>query len=450
MPRVESPSILLDGEGSHCAYLKNVKTDKPGSTLNRRVFVRNAAVAVGGAAFGRSIGFPAQSHGEGSLKIPAAIIGCTGRGDYGHGLDLIFNNRDNVEVVGIADPISSGRATAAARSKALRQYDDYRVMLEKEKPRLVCIAPRWTDQHHAMALAAFRIGAHVYMEKPIAQNLAEADELLAAAGKAGLKVAVAHQMRLAPNVLHLKKRIEQGLLGELLQIRAYGKQDSRASGEDMLVLGTHLFDLMRYFAGDAAWCMANVLQKGHNITAQDFHEARENIGPIAGDEIDAQFGFANGVSGSFTSREKLRQNIGGWGMELIGSKTNARIMADIFPTVFILKAGSWQESGRTDHWERLEDDPTLKATAVERGTDMANKRVVDDWLEAIQEKSRTHLQWAGGDESSGNGDVRLSRWIEWSPGGSAFDGPCAPAAGEMIADLQPRNSIGHRHSTIAN
>src|SRR5205085_4746722 len=182
------------------------------------------------------------------------IIGHTGKGDYGHGLDVIFNGRGNIEVVAVADPVPAGRAAAAARSKALRQYEDYRLMLEKEKPRLVCIAPRWTNQHHAMALAALGIGAHLYMEKPFTQTLAEADEVLAEADRAGLRIAVAHQMRLAPGILQLKKKIDEGLLGELAQIRAYGKQDHRAGGEDMLVLGTHLFDLIRFFAGNASWC----------------------------------------------------------------------------------------------------------------------------------------------------------------------------------------------------
>jgi hypothetical protein len=43
-------------------------------------------------------------------------------------------------------------------------------------------------------------------------------------------------MRLAPNILFLKTAIEKGLVGELLEIRAVGKQDTRAGGEDLIVL----------------------------------------------------------------------------------------------------------------------------------------------------------------------------------------------------------------------
>ena len=101
-----------------------------------------------------------------------------------------------------------------------------------------------------MAMASLRAGAHIYLEKPLTQTLAEADELLALADRTGRKIVVAHQMRLAPNILALKQAIKQGLLGELLEIRTHGKQDHRAGGEDLVVLGVHLFDLMRFFAGD--------------------------------------------------------------------------------------------------------------------------------------------------------------------------------------------------------
>src|SRR5438034_5989256 len=114
--------------------------------FSRRVFLRQAAFATGAAALGSSACFSIEA------KMPAAIIGHSGKGDYGHGLDLIFNGRERIEVVAIADPEEAGRAKAAARCKALRQYHDYRQMLAKEKPRLVCVAPRWTDQHHAMGM----------------------------------------------------------------------------------------------------------------------------------------------------------------------------------------------------------------------------------------------------------------------------------------------------------
>lgn len=317
-------------------------------------------------------------------KLTAAIIGHTGKGNYGHSLELIFNDRENIQVVAVADPNPTGRAKAAAQCKALRQYANYPEMLEKEKPSLVCIAPRWTDQHHAMGLAALQSGAHVCMEKPFTQTLAEADDLLRTADQADLKIAVAHQMRVAPSTLHLKKALDAGLIGTLLEIRGHGKQDHRAGGEDMVVLGTHLFDLVRMFAGDPLFCTARVLQNGHDIKLKDVRQATENIGPIAGDEIHATFAFPNGVNFNFTSRSQFRETAGPWGLELIGTKGIAKILAEMAPRIYLLKNSAWSTEGRNDSWHFLEGDPTVHFAAAERGFVPANRLVADDWLDAIE------------------------------------------------------------------
>ena len=317
-------------------------------------------------------------------KHRAAIIGHTGHGDYGHHHDVIFTDRSDVELVAIADPNAAGRAEAAKRSKAPRQYADYPEMLAREKPELVCIASRFADQHHAIGMAALKAGAHLYMEKPFTTTLAEADELIATAKKLGRKIAVAHQMRLTPSIRLLKQKLDAGFIGELLHIDAWGKQDKRAGGEDMLVLGTHLFDLMRYFAGDAMSCTARVAQQGKEITRADARPASEPVGTVAGDQIYAQFAFGNGVNASFTSRATLRESLGPWGLRMTGAKGAVRIQTGIYPSIFVQKPSKWETSGWTDQWVRMEDDPGINLSEEERGFGPANRRVVDDWLEAIR------------------------------------------------------------------
>jgi predicted dehydrogenase len=338
----------------------------------------------------------AEVPGSGGPTFRAAIIGHTGHGNYGHEHDLIFNGRENIAVVAVADPDSAGLAQATARSHALRSYGDYRQMLEKEKPDLVCIAPRWTDEHHAMAMASLRAGAHIYLEKPLTQTLAEADELLALADRTGRKIVVAHQMRLAPNILALNQAIKHGLLGELLEIRTHGKQDHRAGGEDLVVLGVHLFDIMRFFAGDPLWCVAWVLQAGHEITLEDSHPATENIGPVAGDDIVAEFGFAKGIHATFLSRAKNRESAEPWGIELIGTKASFKILMEMVPRIYTLNDGNWTPQGKTIDWRLWEQDPTLKWGESERGFARANERVVNDWLDAIsQDREPVSSGYAG-------------------------------------------------------
>src|SRR5215204_3545649 len=119
---------------------------------------------------------------ESSRIYTAGVIGHTGRGDYGHSVDQIFTDRPDVQLLAVADAVAEGRAKAQQRSKSLREYEDYRQMLAKERPQLVAIAPRWTDQRREMCLVAIEAGAHLYTEKPFATDLLEADEILSAAG----------------------------------------------------------------------------------------------------------------------------------------------------------------------------------------------------------------------------------------------------------------------------
>jgi predicted dehydrogenase len=361
--------------------------------ISRREFLQRAASLSGCAGVAFASFRPPAVFGADGEPRRAAVIGHTDRGDYGHGLDVVFNGLPDVAVVAVADPEAAGREAAAKRCGARRQYADYGEMLAKEKPQLVSIAPRWSEQHHAMALASLEAGAHLYMEKPITPTLAEADEILALADRRGLRIAVAHQMRLAPSIVHLKRRLADGLIGDLVQVRAWGKQDNRAGGEDMLVLGTHLFDLLRLLVGDATWCTARILQEGREFTRADAHKVQEQIGLVGGTEIEAQFAFANGVLANFTSRASLRQTVAHWGMELIGSKGVVRLLMDVFPRVFQLDAGQWETAGKTDRWRPLQDDPTLIFTPEQRGFGPANRRVVDDWLEAV--RTRREPQCSG-------------------------------------------------------
>lgn len=313
-----------------------------------------------------------------SRKYRAAIIGHTGKGDYGHGLDVIFNDHPRIEVTAFADPSPKG-------NKAPRHYAVYSEMLDKEKPELVSVAPRWTDDHFAMCMAALKAGAHLIVEKPFMQTLAEADQVLALAKEKKRKIAVAHQMRHAPSIQHLKQSLGSGLIGDLLEIRAHGKQDARAGGEDMIVLGTHMFDLMRFFAGDPVWCTAHIMQNAEEITRANVRSASEGIGPIIGNNISAQFAFPNGIVGSFTSRGNNRETAGHWGLHLVGSKGIVRVTADALPAVWLLKAGSFSDSGKTDQWLRLPDDPTVNWTKEQKAFYGANRRLLEDWLGAIDQ-----------------------------------------------------------------
>jgi len=339
--------------------------------MNRRHFLHSTALTAAASSF-------ATAAEDAPRKFRAVVIGHTGHGDYGHGMDMSLNHRKDVEVVALADAEEKGRAAAAKRANATRTYADYREMLSKEKPDIAICGPRWDDQHVPIIKACLEAGAHVYSEKPFVQCAADGDGLLKLADSKNLKVAVAHQMRIAPNVRALQKVVtDKSMIGDLLEIRANGKQDTRAGAEDLVVLGCHLFDLMRFFAGDPQWCFARVETKeGKPITLADKRGAgKEQLGGIAGERVHATFAFPNSVTATFISRAEAHETSSAWGLTFIGSKGQVRLSANIPPHVFILTPG---KEGAFESKEWAVSPPPPKANMKD-----ANAMVVDDWLEAI-------------------------------------------------------------------
>ena len=67
-------------------------------------------------------------------KLKVAIIGHTGRGNYGHGFDTCWRAMEEVRIVGVADPNDSGRAAAKKRLNAPAAFADYRRLLDETRP----------------------------------------------------------------------------------------------------------------------------------------------------------------------------------------------------------------------------------------------------------------------------------------------------------------------------
>ncbi|MCB1212646.1 MAG: Gfo/Idh/MocA family oxidoreductase, partial [Verrucomicrobiales bacterium] len=177
-----------------------------------------------------------------SEKLRVAVIGHTGRGDYGHGIDKVWLQIPETEIVAVADPVESGRAKAIERLslKAEAGFESYQEMLNQVKPNIVAIGPRHIDQHRDFAVASAQAGAKgIYIEKPFVRDLAEADEVVAACEKSGTRLAIAHRNRYHPVLPVVKKLVEEGEIGRLVEIRARGKEDARGGGLDLWVLGSH-------------------------------------------------------------------------------------------------------------------------------------------------------------------------------------------------------------------
>jgi predicted dehydrogenase len=234
-----------------------------------------------------------------------AVIGGTGRGAYGHGLDTVWADVPNTQLVAVADDKARGLAQAEKRLR-VKGYGDHRRMLDEARPGIVTIGPRWLGQRHAMVLAAAERGVHVYLEKPMCQTLAEADQMVASCEKHNVKLAIAFPTRYSPILPVIRDIIDSGQIGQVLKYRARGKEDRRGGGEDLWVLGTHRFNLIHHFAGDPIWCFASVREGGEPIRKKDVKPGAEEIGLLAGDSVQACYRMADGATAYFNSNRSVK------------------------------------------------------------------------------------------------------------------------------------------------
>ncbi len=296
---------------------------------------------------------------EATAPLRVGLIGQTGGGGYGHGLEKLFIGRSDGVVVAIADTGTAEREAVAAQiGNPTKQYDDWHTMIAEEKPELVVIAERWSERHLEISKTCLKAGAHIFMEKPLLPTMADADDLVALAREKGLQFTVKHEMQLSPNLRWLKEKLDDGIIGDrLLQIDAYGKMDRRAGGEELAVLGGHIFDLCRLWCGcDALWCSARVTTESRAVTRADVkYSEGDHVGPLIGDEINATFLMENGTLLTYTSREdqKAVQEIG-WGVVLTGTAGVIRVSFGI-PQVIEMR----HRDGHTDTWLPIDGDPVI-------------------------------------------------------------------------------------------
>lgn len=351
----------------------------------RREFMAAGAVLTATAATSPEL---ANAASQRSRKYRAAVIGHTGRGDYGHGLDRVWLDVPDVDLVAVADANEEGLARATKRLGDPQGYTDYRGMLEAVNPDFVSVAPRWLDQHCDMVVAAAERGVKgIYLEKPMCRTPAEADRMVAACQRHHVKLAIAFQTRYSQKLPVVSSLLESGELGEVLEFRARGKEDRRGGGEDLWVLGTHMFDLMHCFGGKPDWCFGSVRQAGKPISSSHVVEGAEGIGPLAGDQVHAMYQLSGGATGYFDSTRHAGSRPTRFGLSIFGSEGVLQMFnTGHLPEMYFLPDPSWSPARSKKEWIPVSSAGVGEPEPLENlGLHGGNVLAVQDLIAAVEQ-----------------------------------------------------------------
>lgn len=185
-----------------------------------------------------------------------ARIGLIGCGRIVQSVHLgILTSLPNVELVAMAEPDEQRRGEASRRAPAAKAVAKWEDLLAMSDVQGVVIALP-TGMHAAGAIAALQAGKHVYLEKPIATNLEDAQAVIdtwKTSGKIGM---VGFNYRYNPLLLSAKKKIEAGAIGQVVAVRSNfcsaaralptWKQSRVTGGGVLLDLASHHADLARF------------------------------------------------------------------------------------------------------------------------------------------------------------------------------------------------------------
>lgn len=148
-----------------------------------------------------------------------AIIGC-GRISKNH-VDALINNTEGCRLVAVCDIIESKAITRKEQYERnvqdtnVKVYIDYIQMLESEE--IDCVSICTESGYHAKnAIDCLKYDKHVLIEKPMALSLEDADKIIKLGKEKNLKVGVCHQNRFNPPIQKLRRAVEEGRFGKII------------------------------------------------------------------------------------------------------------------------------------------------------------------------------------------------------------------------------------------
>jgi UDP-N-acetyl-2-amino-2-deoxyglucuronate dehydrogenase len=267
-----------------------------------------------------------------------------------------------------------------SREHGGKLYSDFELFLDHRPMNLVLIGSP-SAMHAAQGIAAVRRGLHVLTEKPIDVTTERADALISEADKAGVKLGVFFQDRCKPDILRVKKAVEEGLLGRPILADArvkwyrppdyYAKSRWRGTraldgGGALINQAVHTVDLMLWLFGDVVSVQASSKTALHAIEVED--------------TLIALVQFANGALGSLQATTSVYPGYPRR-LELTGSQGTLIIEQDRLLAADLRNPTEDLVPGGDPDLNRSADSPVVSDA---RG----HQVLLQDFLESIQANTK--------------------------------------------------------------
>jgi predicted dehydrogenase len=269
-----------------------------------------------------------------SKKLRYAFIGAGGiAGTHMKNLAEI----PEVELVAMADISEQSMARHASTYPNMQRFGDYKEMLAKVQPDAVSVCTP-NGLHALNAIDALNAGAHVLVEKPMAMNAAQAQQMIDAAKKNERKLVIGFQYRFAGNSQFLRKQVEEGRFGDILYARAqalrrrgipnwgvFGRKDLQGGGP-LIDIGVHILEVTHYVMGSpkpvsaSGACFTYMGNKKSNVISQwpNWDYRTYTVEDLAVGQIRFENGAVLTLESSFVAHMKAA-----WNFQLFGTKAGA-------------------------------------------------------------------------------------------------------------------------------
>lgn len=185
------------------------------STLSRRGFLGASSASLAGVLVLPSRVLGREGQRPPSEKLNIGVIGAGGRGAD----DIAELTSENI--VALCDVDAQNAADTFKKFPSAKRYQDFRVMLEKEKG-IDAVLVATPDHTHAVAtMAALRLGKHVYCEKPLTRTVKEARAIAQAAREAKVATQMGNQgMAFEGNRL-IKEWLAAEVIGPVTEVHVW-------------------------------------------------------------------------------------------------------------------------------------------------------------------------------------------------------------------------------------